>query len=66
MKIKYELLNERLMSNKKSKMYDYAVLKQFQDEQAKIWKFTKLRGGGEEIFEIRKGELMGTQEWEGR
>ena len=36
MKIKYELLNERLMSNKKSKMYDYAVLKQFQDEQAKI------------------------------
>ena len=46
MKIKYELLNERLMSNKKSKMYDYSVLKQFQDEQAKIWKFTKLRGGG--------------------
>ena len=57
-------MNERLMSNKKSKIYDNAVLKQFQDEQAKIWKFTKLRGGG--IFEIRIGELMGTQEWEGK
>ena len=55
MKIKYELLNERLMSNKKSKMYDYSVLKQFQDEQAKIWKFTKLRGGGRNLRDKKRG-----------